>query len=156
MSNLVIFILVFAVVLIIAGWITAEYMSVTSGKKNKKYEQKLLKVEREKEYIQIQLKAETSRLVKVKEELNSLRDAKDQIRALEREHIKLQAKHQNIVTGVAIIRDKVTHKRYGNNALAKDIVILLNEHCPTEDQLVEQQGQQTQSKFKRIKEGIGG
>jgi len=156
MSNLFIFILIFAVILIIAGWITAEYMSVTSGKKNKKYQQQLLMAEREKDHLQTQFNTEALKLAKAREELDVLRDAKNQIRTLEREHTKLQAKHQKTVLGVGIIRDKVTHKRYNNNALAKDIIILLNEHCPTDDQVLEQKGQQTQSTFKRIKEGIGG
>ena len=155
MSNLFIFILIFAVVLVIAGWITAEYMSITSGKKNKKYQQQLLMAEREKDHLLTQFNTESLKLAKAKDELDVLRDAKNQIRTLEREHTKLQAKHLKTLAGVGVIRDKVAHKRYSNNALAKDIIILLNEHCPTEEQMLEQKGEQTQSTFKRIKEGIG-
>ena len=129
-------------------------MSMSSGKKNKKYEQKLIILEREKEYLQTQYNTEGSRLAKAKEELQSLRDAKDQIRQLEREHAKLQKKHAYAVQGIALIRKKVSNKRYFNNVLAKDIVVLLEEHCPTEEQRMEKDGQKTKSAFKRIKDGI--
>ena len=155
MSNITVFILVFAVVLMIVGWITAEYISMTARKKNKKYEQKLLNTEREKDYLQTQLNTETTRLQKLRDELNSLREAKEQIRSVEREHQKLKATHQQALKGVDKIREKVKHKRYASNSLAKDIINLLNEHCPTEQELQEKQGRETQQTFKRIKEGIG-
>ena len=118
MSNIAVFILVFAVVLTIIGWITAEYMSSSTGKKNKKLEQKLLNSEREKEYLQTQYNTETTRLQKLRDELNNLRDAKDQIRALEREHQKLRATHLQTLSGVDKIRQKVKNKRYASNSLA--------------------------------------
>jgi len=155
MSNALIFVLIFAVILVIVGWISAEYMSHNSGKKNKKYVQKIGTLEREKDYLNTQLSTETTKLGKARDELNTLREAKNQIRVLEREHEKLIAEHKKTIAGISIIRDRVSHKRYGSNALAKDIVQLLREHCPTEEQRLEMESEETQTAFKRIKNTIG-
>ena len=154
MSNPLIFALIFAVVLVIVGWVSAEYMSHSTDKKNKKSEQKLAILEREKSYLETQLAAETSKLQNAREEISTMRDAKDQIRTVQKEHAKLQVKHEKTLNGISAIRNKVANRRYASNSLAKDILHLLREHCPTEEEALEQASKETQHTFERIKRGI--
>lgn len=156
MSTLTIFVVVFVALLIIGGWISAEYMSNKATRANKKFQIQLAKLERECDSLQNQLTTETNRYSSLKEEFEKYRDAKDQIRALEKDYKKLNKQHERVSLGVVLLREKLNHKKYSANSLTKEVLRHLDEHCPSEAQVAISQSESMREKFKRIKQSLSG
>jgi len=156
MSTLTTFVIVFVALLVVGGWISAEYMSGKATRANKKFQKQLARLERENDTLQNQLNTETSRYSALKEEFDKYRDAKDQIRILERDYRKLNSHHNRLTQGIALLRDKMNHKKYSANSLSKDVLYHLDEHCPSDAQIAAAEADTARNKFKRIKESLSG
>lgn len=156
MSTLTLFAITFVVLLILGGWITSEVISSRTTKSNKKYTKQLALLDRENAKLQKALAKENDRYTMVKEEYDKLRDAKAQIRTLEIDYKKLNKKFKHMSNGIDELRQKVSSKKYHSNSLAKEVIVLLDERFPSDQQRAERETQGTKDTFKRIKETIGG
>lgn len=155
MDKLYLFLTIFTVLLILGGWISAEVISSRTSKSNKKYTKQLALLDRENTKLQSALAKETDRYTHLKEEYDKLRDAKAQIRTLELDYKKLSKQYNRMSHGIDQLRQKVTSKKYSSNSLAKDIVIMLDEQFPSEEQRKQMEAEDSKDTFKRIKSAMG-
>jgi len=155
MDKLYLFLTIFIVLLIIGGWISAEVISSRTTKSNKKYTKQLALLDRENTKLQAALAKETDRYTNLKEEYDKLREAKAQIRRLELDYKKITKQFNRMSNGIEQLRQKVTSKKYSSNSLAKDIVIMLDEQFPSEEQRKQMEAEGTKDTFKRIKSAMG-
>lgn len=155
MSTLTLFAIIFVFLLVIGGWVTSEIISNKTTKTNKKYTRQMALMERENHKLQTALIKENDRYTRIKEEYDQLKDAKSQIRILETDYRKLLKQHNHIEEGLEALRKKTTSKKYSSNSLAKDIIIILDEYSPSDDQKEQNKTEETQDTFKRIKSAMG-
>jgi len=155
MNKITIFITIFAVLLIIGGWVSAEIVSSRTTKSNKKYTKQLALLDRENNKLQKALDQETDRYTHLKEEYDKLREAKAQIRTLELDYKRSTKQFNRMTKGIEQLRQKVTSKKYSSNSLAKDIVLMLDEQFPSDEQKKQLEAEGSKDTFKRIKSAIG-
>ncbi len=151
MSNIVIFLLIFVFLLVIGGWITSEIISTTASKNSKKLVQKFAALEKEHLALQNELAKLTNNYTKAKEQSDKIEDARVQVRALESNYRKLTNQFKRTSSGIDIVREKISNKKYSSNSLAGEILSLLDEHCPNEEQRKQLKEEKTKEDFKRIK-----
>lgn len=155
MSNLTIFFTVLTAVFVIGGWITSEYISSRNAKKNKQFAIAVAKLERENRNLISDLTTQTTKYTALKEEFEKIREAKAQIRTLENDYKKLRKVYERTADGIQSLRTKCASKKYSSNSLSKDVLIHLDENCPSQEQLLAMRHQSSQDVFKRIKQNMG-
>jgi len=151
MSNIVIFLLIFVFLLVIGGWITSEIISSTASKNSKKLAQKFIALEKEHLSLQNEITRLTNNYTRAKEQSDKIDDARVQVRALESNYRKLTNQFKRTSSGINIVREKISSKKYSGNSLAGEILSLLDEHCPSEEQRKQLKNEKTKEDFKRIK-----
>jgi len=151
MSNIVIFLIIFVFLLIIGGWITSEMISGNASKANKKLARQIAILETEKLTLQSELAKSTESYSKVKDQCDRIEDARVQVRALETNYRKLTNQFKRTSAGIDIIREQISGKKYSSNSLAREVLLLLDEHCPNSDQRKQIKEEKTKEDFKRIK-----
>lgn len=156
MSALTIFAMIFVLILVIGGWISSEYISAKHAKTNKQLRLSVAKLERENNILQNQLINEGDRNTKLKDDFEKVKDSRQQVRYLEDEYKALNNRYSNLNRGLDTLRKTVTSKKYLNNSLAKEIIMLLNEHLPDEKQAEIKKSEESRQAFKRIKDGMPG
>jgi len=155
MDKIYLFLIIFVVLLIIGGWISAEVISSRTTKSNKKYTKQLALLDKENTRLQTELAKETDRYTHLKDEYEKLREAKAQIRTLELDYKRITKQYNRMSNGIEQLRQKVNSKKYSSNSLAKDIVIMLDEQFPSEEQRKQAEAEGTKDTFKRIKSAMG-
>lgn len=151
MSNIVIFLIIFVFLLIIGGWITSEIISGAASKNTKKMARQVAILEAEKLTLQSKLAKSSENYKKVKDQCEKIEDARAQVRTLETNYRKLTNQFKRTSTGIDIIREQISGKKYSSNSLAREVLLLLDEHCPNPDQRKQVKEEKTKDDFKRIK-----
>ncbi len=154
MSALTLFAIIFFFLLLVGGWISSEYVSHKYAKSNKKLKANAARLEKENTILQQQYNRQTSHVKKLQSELENLKEARQKIRIVEQEYKNLQNRYNNMSRGLEILRKTVTSKKYMNNSLAKEIILLLNEHLPDAKQAEMNKAEASRETFKRIKENM--
>lgn len=154
MSTLTIFAIVFLFILVCGGWITSEYISHKNARENKKLKKSVHRLEHENDRLTNQFNKQNTQYSKLKGDYDNLMEAKEYIKVVEQQYKSLLNRHTNFNRGLDIIRKTVTSKKYLNNSLAKEIVILLTEHLPDDSQIEMKKNEESLLAFKRIRDKI--
>lgn len=156
MSALTIFAIIFVFILIAGGWASSEYISHKNAKANKQLRTQVARLEHENDKLTQAMNNQQGQYNHLKSEYDKIKEAKQQIKALETEYRNLSNRYNNFNRGLDVLRKTVTSKKYLNNSLAKEIILLLSEHLPDEKQMEYNKAESSRQAFKRIKDGMGG
>jgi len=156
MSNISTFLLIFIAILVIAGWISAEMISSKSARANKKSSLRAAKLEKENDQLVQAIAKEQERYQNLRSEYDKAKEARDQIREFEKEYNKMLKSYNRFSDGIDSLREMVSAKKYSSNILSKEVLLHLEEHCPSLDKLAAMRNESTKEVFKRIKKRMEG
>lgn len=129
-------------------------ISGTAAKANKNLAQRVKALETEKQTLQNELTKSSENYTRVKDQCDRVDDARNQVRSLETNYRKLTNQFNRTSNGIDIIREQISSKKYSSNSLAREVIMLLDEYCPNDDQRKQVKEEKTKDDFKRIKSAM--
>ena len=155
MSNLSTFLFIFIGILVVAGWISSEMISSKATRANKKASLRSAKLEKENDQLTQAMSKEKERYNALRKEYDIAKDARDQLKDFEKEYKKLLKSYNNYSTSIDSLTALVSAKKYGSNALSREVLTHINEHCPSQEKRDSMKEESTKAVFKRIKDRMG-
>jgi len=156
MDNIPIIFIIIIFLLILAGWIIAEVISKNARNLNKINSTEMKRLIKEKASLETSLNKEIKRSESVSEELAVMREFEATIPTLKKNHNQLTKDHSRSLENIDKLRVKLKKREYSSNPVTSDVLVILEEYFPNEQERQSLEDEKLKGTFSRIKNSLGG
>jgi len=156
MDNIPTIFIIIIFLLILAGWIIAEVISKNARNLNKINTTEMKRLIKEKASLETSLDKEIKRSASVSEELAVMREFEATIPTLKKNHNQLTKDHTRSLENIDNLRVKLKKREYSSNPVTSDVLVILEEYFPNEQERQSLEDEKLKGTFSRIKNSLGG
>jgi len=154
MDNIPIFFFGSIFCLVLGGWFIAEIVSRKATKMHHMHSKEMKILVKEKARLESSIAKENTRVSRVSEECDALREFESQIPSLKKSFAHLTKDVSQSLENIDLIRLKLKKREYSSNPVTTDILAILGEYFPSEQERELLEQEKLKGTFGRIKKSI--
>ena len=154
MNNAPIIFVYLIFILAIVGWIFSELISKKTKEIESQYIKRLNQLNKERTKLEALLVKEKNRCTQVKEKSVPLREFESSIPTMEKNHTNLSALLDKYYVNVDLLRAKLNKREFSSNSVANEVLIIIEEFCPNEQERLKHKQNKLSGAFTRIKKSM--
>jgi len=155
MDNIPIIFIVFIFLLVLIGWIISEVISRNLKKTNKTHSKEMNILMKEKARLEASLIKENKRCALINEEYDAMREFEATIPTLKKNYKQLKKEFSRSNEYIDKIRVRLKKREYSSNPVTSDVLVILEEYFPNEQEKKSNEDEKLKGTFSRIKNSMG-
>jgi len=140
--------------LAIVGWVFSEIIFRKIKNIESQYLKRLNQLNLEKTKLEALLVKEKNRCTEVKEKVVPLRELESSIPTIEKNYHNLSAMLEKYYGNIDLLRSKLNKREYSSNSVANEVLIVIEEFCPNEEERLKHKQNKLSGAFTRIKNSM--